>query len=71
MRAYWPRAGKVGRGVPDPRQPERVQIVIAFDPETFAQVRARALRDGTSFAEQVRVLVEWGLIDADELERAP
>lgn len=40
------------------------KIACAFDEETFQQVRARAERERTSFAEQVRQLVEWGLADA-------
>lgn len=55
---------KVAIGVPDPRQPGRVQIVVAFDPETFGEIRERAISCNTSFAEQVRLLVEWGLLDA-------
>lgn len=34
------------------------RIIIGLDPETFMQVRRRAKAAGTSFAEQVRVLVE-------------
>jgi hypothetical protein len=37
------------------------QIAIRFDPETFAQIEALAVRDRVSFAEKVRQLVEWGL----------
>jgi uncharacterized protein (DUF2141 family) len=47
-----------------------IGIVVYFDPETFAQVRARAVTRGTSFAQQVRELVEFGLIDAVELADA-
>lgn len=60
------RSDKVANGVPDPRQPGRVQIVVAFDPDTFGEIRERAIRCNTSFAEQVRLLVEWGLIEAQE-----
>ena len=59
MRTY--AMSKVARGVPDPRQPSRLQIVVAFDPDTFAEIRERAIRGQTSFAEQVRMLVDWGL----------
>ena len=38
-----------------------LRVVITFDPETFEQVRNRADRLETSFAEQIRTLVEWGL----------
>jgi hypothetical protein len=41
-----------------------LKVVCAFDPETFEQIRNRAIKEGTSFAEQVRTLVEWG-IDSD------
>lgn len=37
------------------------RIIIGLDPETFTQVRRRAKSAGTSFAEQVRLLVEFGL----------
>jgi hypothetical protein len=36
------------------------RIVVAFDEETFAQLRAQAISAGTSFAEQVRLLVAKG-----------
>jgi hypothetical protein len=35
--------------------------VCRFDDETFAEIRAKALRDGTSLSEAIRQLVEWGL----------
>jgi hypothetical protein len=38
------------------------RIVVAFDEETFAQVRDRSVKHKTSFAEQVRLLVEWGMM---------
>ena len=40
-----------------------VQIVVRFDTETFSEIRAMAVKDGTSFAEAVRQLVTWGLMD--------
>lgn len=55
----------VAKGVVDPRDPTRRQIVVAFDGDVFDQVRKRAVKEKTSFAEQVRLLVEWGL-EADE-----
>jgi hypothetical protein len=39
----------------------RRQITTAYDDLMFFQVRARAARAGTSYAEQVRLLVEIGL----------
>ena len=46
------------------------RIIIGLDPETFTQVRRRAKVAGTSFAEQVRVLVEFGLETAHAEETA-
>jgi hypothetical protein len=42
------------------------RIVITLDDETFSAVRSRALEQRTSFAEQVRILVEWGLETVEE-----
>jgi len=39
------------------------RIVVQFDDETFDVIRRRAKDAGTSFAEEVRTLVEWGLED--------
>lgn len=43
-----------------------MRTVVAFDPETHESIRSRAIKEGTSFAEQVRVLIEWGLMNDDE-----
>ncbi len=37
------------------------KICVQFTNDTFAEVRARALREKTSFAEAVRTLVEGAL----------
>ena len=37
------------------------RIVVSFDEEMFSEIYKRARRANTSFAEQVRLLVEWGL----------
>lgn len=55
----------VARGAKRPSQPGTSQCVVRLDDETFGQIRERAIREGTSFAEQIRLLVEWGL-EADE-----
>jgi hypothetical protein len=39
-----------------------VSVVIRLDEDTHEEIRARAKKEGTSFAEQVRLLVEWGLM---------
>jgi len=49
-------AGSVPRGKRHQRR-----IVIGFDEDTFAQIRSRAAAQRTSFAEQARLLIEWGL----------
>jgi hypothetical protein len=56
-----PGAGSVSRGGDGRDHGDLRRIVVAFPEETFADVRARAEKEGTSFAEQVRTLVEWGL----------
>lgn len=47
-----------------PNWPGMPRVVCAFDEETFTEIRQRAIADETSFAEQVRRLVEWGLESA-------
>lgn len=37
------------------------QINICFDQEQFDEIKERAVKEKTSFADQVRLLVEWGL----------
>lgn len=51
----------IGRGSIQPGRRHQRRIVIGFDDETFAEIRQRAERERTSFGEQVRNLVEWGL----------
>jgi hypothetical protein len=51
----------VARGVKDPRKPDLMQIVVRIDDETFAEIRAIAVAEQTSFSEQIRMLIEWGL----------
>ncbi len=41
------------------------QVSVQIDEGTLEQVRARAMAEGTSLSEQVRLLVEWGL-EVDE-----
>ena len=49
-----------------PANPEYLlrRIMIAFDEQTFAKVRMRALHEQTSFAEQIRLLVSVALEQA-------
>jgi hypothetical protein len=56
------RNGTPGRGVS--RDGLR-QFVIKIDHETADQVIARAAAHGTSTAEQIRLLIEWGLEAAE------
>ncbi len=41
------------------------QMNLKLEHETFEQIRQKALRDNTSFAEAARTLLEWGL-EAEE-----
>lgn len=60
-----PGAGTTRRG--NGRKPGVLRrIMVAFDDETFDRLRQMAARDQSSFAEQVRLLVEWGLEAVDE-----
>lgn len=52
---------EVARGTIDPRRPELRQTIVRMDAETFEEIRERAVREKTSFSEQVRLLLEWGL----------
>lgn len=54
---------RVARGVA--YGPDRRRIIIEFDNEMFDEIRQRAIKHHTTFAEQVRTLVQWGL-DEDE-----
>lgn len=40
-------------------------VVCRFDDETFAVIRQRAIDERTSFGEQIRILIEWGLEAAE------
>jgi hypothetical protein len=42
------------------------RIVVAFDEETFAEVRELALADGQSMAAKIRELIEWGMMRGDD-----
>jgi hypothetical protein len=50
------------------RSAETRRIVIGFDTETFQQVHGLAVQAGTSFAEQARLLVEFGLETVENTE---
>ena len=41
-----------------------VGLVVRLDDETFDTIRERAVKHGTSVAEQIRLLIEWGLESA-------
>lgn len=58
-----------GKGHQPNKEKRRYQtrIVVGFDPETFNDMRDRALKAGTSMGEQIRLLVEWGLEAEREL----
>lgn len=43
------------------RRCNMLRHVCQFDEETFEQIKAMARKKGTSIAEQIRLLVEWGL----------
>lgn len=42
------------------------QVTIGFDDAQFGAIAELARREGTSFAEQVRTLCEWGLAEVKD-----
>lgn len=44
----------------------RRQLVIKCDADQFNEIRERAVREKTSMAEQIRLLLEWGLEAAND-----
>lgn len=46
----------------------KLKIAVSFDADTFDVIAMRATQEGTSFGEQVRMLVEWGLECANPKE---
>jgi hypothetical protein len=56
------RSGRPGLGV---QHGSQRQFVIKIDTDTAEQVIERAQRLGTSTAEQIRLLIEWGLEAAE------
>lgn len=49
--------------------PRSIKITLNIAPKMAAYLRARAMREGTTFSEQVRCHVEWGQ-EAVEMEAA-
>lgn len=50
-----------GRQARGNRDGNHVKLVCAIDPDTFDQIRNRAVAAKTSVAQQIRELIEWGL----------
>ncbi len=46
-----------------------ITLAVHFDPDAFAQLRARAIKDHTSVGEQVRLATEIGLEELDKGDR--
>jgi predicted transcriptional regulator len=42
-----------------------VAVVIRVDEETHQEIARLAARAGTSWSEQVRLLIEWGLMEQE------
>lgn len=59
------KSRQVARGNADPQRPHIRRISMAIENEMFADIRQRAIDSNLSFAEQVRVLLEWGIESAD------
>lgn len=67
MKTGQQKGGQPGHGV---RRGDTVAAVIRTDPDTMAALRAKACRDGTSLAEAIRTIIEWGL-EAEEENACP
>ena len=53
------RKRPVAKGTP--HRGGRLGIVVYLDPDVFDSIRKLAEAGDTSFGEQVRILIEWGL----------
>ena len=53
------------KGYQDFRHHGRRSVTIRLDDETFDQINKLALEERTSFGEQVRLLIEWGLMESN------
>ena len=52
---------RVAKGSRRARDKGMVRIVIAIDPDTWEQILRRVEAKGCSMAEELRMLIEWGL----------
>lgn len=60
----------IARGHPRVDRPDMRQMPINFDMETFAELRAIAVKQRRPFAAVVREMVEWGLMEFHQGERS-
>ena len=60
-----PNTAKVKTQANGSRYGNHLKVVCAFDEETFAQIRGLAIKQQVSVAEQIRQLVEFGLMDVE------
>ena len=56
-----PAKGSTHKGKGRPQLKGRRRTMIAFNDDQFEEIRQRAVKEKTSFAEQVRLLCEWGI----------
>jgi hypothetical protein len=56
----------VAKGFKVQRFPDHTHVVLRLEDELFDLIRSRAITDRTSFNEQARMLLEWGLDAASE-----
>lgn len=61
-----PGKGMCGMKKKSGKSSDMRMISASFDTETFQEIRQRALDQGTSLSEQIRILVEWGLEANDD-----
>ncbi len=61
-----PKYKRVGEGSTHPNYKNQRRIIVSFDQETFQQIREQAATARNSFAEQVRLYVEWGMMEENK-----
>lgn len=61
---------KPANGYRDGKRDER-KIAISFPEEIYVHLHGRALKEGTSFKDQVLTYLEWGMESEENALRAP
>lgn len=63
------RKREVAKGVVRPNG--EIGVVVHLPPEMFQKIRQIAIEEGTSWGEQCRIFLEWGLEESDDETPGP